>query len=279
MATSEYACYRHSDLLGGLEMLNARYQTRTFAKHVHEGFTIGVIEQGAQSFYRSGGQHIAPAGTIILVNADDVHDGHAESHGGWAYQAIYPLPEQLSDIASDATEGRLATPYFPEPVVFDPTVAQALRHAMQASQSSYCSRLQRESLMLDALQQLVLRHGRSRAGAAQVSRVQRQLQLVKSFLDDHPDSDVSLRELAQLAALSPYHMARAFKQQFGMPPHAYQVQVRLHRAKQLLRAGMRVTEVAGQCGFHDQSHLHRFFVKAMGTTPGQYQTGFTRLFS
>ncbi|EMN6212469.1 AraC family transcriptional regulator, partial [Vibrio vulnificus] len=29
-------------------------------------------------------------------------------------------------------------------------------------------------------------------------------------------------------------------------------------------------DVAQECGFHDQSHFHRHFKKAMGVTPGQY---------
>lgn len=271
-AHSEFAHYHHSDMLGGLELLCARYQTRTFGKHSHEGFTIGVIEEGAQSFYRSGSQHIAPTGTIILVNADDIHDGHAETHGGWAYQALYPLPQQLGELTLAMTEGRESTPYFPLPVVFDPQLANALKTAIQASSDPYCSRLQRETWMLQALQQLVSRHARSRPQVAKRGRALSQLLRVKDFLDQHPCADLSLQELAQLATLSPYHMARAFKQQFGLPPHAYQVQVRLRRAKQLLRQGLPSTQVAQECGFHDQSHLHRHFVRAMGATPGQYQS-------
>ncbi|ASP40837.1 AraC family transcriptional regulator [Bacterioplanes sanyensis] len=262
-------------MLGGLELLRARYETRTFGKHSHEGFTIGVIEQGAQSFYRTGGQHIAPAGTVILVNADEVHDGHAQTHGGWAYQALYPLPDQLAQLTESLTQGRMSTPYFPQPVAYDPQLAHALRLAMNASSDEYCSRLQRETLMADALQQLIVRHGRHRPPVAQTPRAQRQVEQVKSFLDEHPTADLSLHELAQMASLSPYHMARAFKRQYGLPPHAYQIQVRLRRARQLLRLGLAATQVAHDCGFHDQSHLHRHFVRAMGTTPGQYQSCLT----
>lgn len=41
--------------LEGLEFLNARYIEQTFSKHSHEGYTVGVIEHGAQGFYRTGG--------------------------------------------------------------------------------------------------------------------------------------------------------------------------------------------------------------------------------
>ncbi|EIV1777898.1 helix-turn-helix transcriptional regulator, partial [Vibrio vulnificus] len=57
---------------------------------------------------------------------------------------------------------------------------------------------------------------------------------------------------------------------YGFPPHAYQIQQRLRLAKKLLRQGRRILDVAQECGFHDQSHFHRHFKKAMGVTPGQY---------
>ncbi|NMS64218.1 AraC family transcriptional regulator, partial [Vibrio parahaemolyticus] len=38
----------------------------------------------------------------------------------------------------------------------------------------------------------------------------------------------------------------------------------------LLKMGQKISDVAQECGFHDQSHLHRHFKKAMGVTPGQY---------
>lgn len=44
-------------VLGGLELLSAEYYRQNFAKHTHEGYTVAVIERGAQRFYRTGGQH------------------------------------------------------------------------------------------------------------------------------------------------------------------------------------------------------------------------------
>lgn len=69
----EQVNYLHLEELGGLEMLKASYFQQEFSRHVHEGFCIGVIEEGAQRFYRTGGEHVAPKGDIILVNADEVH--------------------------------------------------------------------------------------------------------------------------------------------------------------------------------------------------------------
>ncbi|NEU32794.1 AraC family transcriptional regulator, partial [bacterium LRH843] len=64
---SEFVNYHHVQELDGLEMLKASYQHTQFSKHTHEGYCIGLIDEGAQSFLRTGNQHIAPQGDIILV--------------------------------------------------------------------------------------------------------------------------------------------------------------------------------------------------------------------
>ncbi len=97
----EWANYFHLKELGGLELLKAQYHHKQFSKHVHEGYCIGVIEDGAQSFYRTGQLHTAPKGDIILVNADEIHTGSSAVESGWKYRAIYPTPEMLLDAGQD----------------------------------------------------------------------------------------------------------------------------------------------------------------------------------
>jgi len=54
MSAHEHIKFWHDATLGNLELLHATYVTHTFAPHTHEGYVIGVIEQGAEQFaYRS----------------------------------------------------------------------------------------------------------------------------------------------------------------------------------------------------------------------------------
>lgn len=81
---------------------------------------------------------------------------------------------------------------------------------------------------------------------------------------------ITLDELASHASLDKYHLCRAFRAQMGLPPHAYLTRLRIARAKQLLVAGLRPSEVALQVGLYDQSQLNRHFRRLVGTTPGRY---------
>ncbi|MBW3695574.1 AraC family transcriptional regulator [Vibrio sp. T187] len=266
--SKEEAVFSFAEELGGIEVLEAKYEKQNFSRHSHEGYTIGVIEKGAQRFFRTGGNHIAPEDSIILVNADEVHNGHSASEGGWEYKAMYPLPEQFSQLTQELNGKLSGAPYFPQPVVYDPELASQLRLLFSTLATS-SNRLLRETVMYAAMVKLIARHGKSRSEDVMPSSTPG-LEIVREFIDDFPQADVSLEELAKLAGLSPYHMARSFQQRFGLPPHAYQVQARIRLAKQKLKLGHTISDTAQECGFHDQSHLHRHFKKALGVTPGQY---------
>ncbi|MEZ8093681.1 AraC family transcriptional regulator [Photobacterium swingsii] len=268
-SSKERADYKITDELGGLEILDAEYEKQNFSRHSHEGYTIGVIETGAQRFYRTGGHHVAPQDTIILVNADEVHSGHSATEGGWAYRAMYPLPQQLEQLTKDLYLPNYGAPYFPNAVISDPELANQLRLVFNTLENSD-NRLLRETLIYGALVKLMGKHGKSRLYPNFETKAQKQLLLVKEFLDDYPQADVSLDDLAKLAAISPYHLVRSFQKEFGLPPHAYQIQSRLRLARKLLKQGHSISDTAQECGFHDQSHFHRHFKKANGYTPGQY---------
>jgi AraC-like DNA-binding protein len=81
---------------------------------------------------------------------------------------------------------------------------------------------------------------------------------------------IDLETLAKRAGLSRFQALRAFKQRYGLPPHAYQLCVRMGLAKRLLLDGAPAADVAARCGFADQSHFTRHFKRFNGVTPMQY---------
>lgn len=265
--SQERACYRRSAALGGLELLDASYHRQNFSRHTHEGYTIGVIETGAQRFFRTGANHVAPRHSIILVNADEVHNGQSATPDGWSYRACYPTPAQFAQIARQA--GLAGAPYFPCAVVEDAALALQFR-SLFALLPGQPATLEGESLLYQAMLSLVLRHARTRRVPSQPPLALARLARVKALLDEAPANELSLGQLADIAAMSPYHLLRQFARRYGLPPHAYQIQARLRLARSLIRQGVPLLAVAPTCGFHDQSHLHRHFKRAMGLTPGQF---------
>jgi AraC-like DNA-binding protein len=87
--------------------------------------------------------------------------------------------------------------------------------------------------------------------------------------------NLDLETLAKRAGLSRFEALRAFKKRYGLPPHAYQLCLRISHARRLLLDGVPPADVALRCGFADQSHFNRHFKRFNGVTPMQYARAHT----
>jgi AraC-like DNA-binding protein len=92
----------------------------------------------------------------------------------------------------------------------------------------------------------------------------------RALLDERLTETIGLGELATHARLDKFHLCRAFRDQVGLPPHAYVTHRRVSRAQELLVRGMPQAEVAARVGLYDQSQLHRHFKRILGVTPGAF---------
>jgi AraC family transcriptional regulator len=95
---------------------------------------------------------------------------------------------------------------------------------------------------------------------------------IVEFIEEHLADDFPLSALASLVQLSTYHFARAFKRSFGIPPHRYQINRRVERARMLL-ADRRTTvaDVAFDVGFSGASAFAAAFRRTTGQTPTDYR--------
>jgi AraC-like DNA-binding protein len=100
----------------------------------------------------------------------------------------------------------------------------------------------------------------------------RALQRVREYIEEHLSESIELETLADIAGLSKWHFARAFKESVGTPPHFYLVQRRLERAQQLLaETDLPLAQIALKIGFSDQSHFSRRFRTVLGLTPRSFR--------
>lgn len=271
MAQETTKFWRNTDV-AHLELLHAFYITHAFAPHVHEGYALGVIEAGAETFtYRRQG-HIASAGQVVVIHPGETHTGQAVTPQGWMYRMFYPDPEILRRAASEIAGRQRDLPFFQHPVIQDDQLAAELRRLHLTLEHSP-SRLERESQLLWTLAQFIVRHADARPTAPTALPERLAVRRAREYLDQRFADTVSLGDLADHVGLSQYHLLRVFRDALGMPPHAYLTQVRVLRAKALLAVGQPIAAVAAEVGFADQSHLTRSFKRIVGVPPGRYAQG------
>lgn len=114
--------------------------------------------------------------------------------------------------------------------------------------------------------------GPVKAFPVMASDISRALHNVIEVLQHAERQPWALSELASLSGLSRYQLIRAFRAATGMTPHAYQLNLRINKARHWLHSGCDITDIAYRLGFADQSHFQRVFKAHTGVTPGCYRT-------
>jgi AraC family transcriptional regulator len=100
----------------------------------------------------------------------------------------------------------------------------------------------------------------------------RRLKRVCEFIEANLERELHLDQLAQVACLSQYHFARAFKKASGYTVHQYLTRMRLEQARMLLAANeSSIADIAFQCGFSSQANFTKVFVRSLDISPGRYR--------
>lgn len=255
------ARFRQFAALPGVELYHAHISRYAFEPHTHEAFGIGTIETGAERFRYRGTHYVAAVNSLVTMNPDELHTGQAETPDGWRYRMIYLEPAQLAEITGI------------EQWWFNNVERNDAQRAAQTGRLIGAlwfakTTLEQHSLLLDLIDTIRPYASHSRP---QDSVHSPRFDQVRHYLHDNYMQPVTLNELAQVAALSPYHFLRQFKAQYHVTPHQMLMAIRLWRAKLFLAQGMPAAQVAFAVGLTDQSHLTRAFSQRYGLTPGRYQ--------
>lgn len=96
---------------------------------------------------------------------------------------------------------------------------------------------------------------------------------VQKYLQDNFIFVPSIQELAAFVNISPVYLMRLFKKEVGITIHAYINYLRIEKAKEMIRAGQPLLQIAHDLGFIDQSHFSKAFFKITGVSPTNYQKG------
>lgn len=156
----------------------------------------------------------------------------------------------------------------------DPLLSSVAFWLADELQRGSCSSLYVESLAVVMHERIMraARCTRSATSARSSGLAPWQLKRVTDYIATHLEDNVSLTELAALVDLSPHHLCRAFKASVGVPPHRFQIRLRIERAQVLLSQTLAsVIDVAAAVGYDDPNQLARVFRKEVGASPTAYR--------
>jgi AraC family transcriptional regulator len=259
-----------SDALAGVELLRASGTQHHFPKHFHDAYAIHLHERGTMAFQYGQPQVALKPGNINVLAPGVVHMCLPAGEQALHYRCLFVSPAFLQYAVLDPGATRL--PLFERLLCpGDVELFQSLGSAHRCLETEDDA-LEAETLLTSGLAALASYSGQRQARVKAGSEP-RHVTIIREFLDANYDRRIALADLARLVGLNPVYLVRSFRSSVGLPPHTYQRQLRLSRARQMLRSGTPPAEVAGMVGFADQSHLSRLFKQTTGVTPADYAKG------
>ncbi|MDQ3118727.1 MAG: AraC family transcriptional regulator, partial [Verrucomicrobiota bacterium] len=243
------------------------------ARHSHEEYQFCLSFNTPGSYNYRGARHLVPKRSLSVLHSGEMHsaqdlEARAERAQFWM---IY-VPPAVMRLAAQRLSHRRSNnaPLVAKPVHLDSSIFNAFVSFHELMRKGTAA-LEHDSQVLDIFACFLARTGAVREQpSAGVGREPQAVRRARDYLRAYFSANKSLNELASVAGLSPQRLNRVFRQTLWLPPHAYQTQLRVERAKSLILQRLPLAQVAAQCGFYDQSHLNAHFKRLVSVTPGRY---------
>lgn len=256
-----------------LPFLEARFvadgRAVCYDRHFHDTFSIGAVTGGRSTYLNGRRREPVAAGAVVVMNPGEVHACNPIADQPWSYTMLYvergwlgALQKELGLSPNQDLQALSTT------LTTDAMLYTGLNRLGATLLDSSGARLQKQTAAVDffaAVQQ------RLDPAATVADGDPVKLRQAAEYISDNRTEALSLEQICSAAQLSPSYLIRAFKQRYGMTPHAYLINRRVQYGQAQLRRGRAIADVALDAGFADQAHFQRAFKRLLAATPRQYR--------
>lgn len=240
-----------------------------YARHTHETFSIGTITGGYSTYLNGRLSERVDPGAVVIINPEEVHACNPINDHPWSYKMFYVDAAWLAQLARETGDGsETAFSPFATLLTRDPALYQNLNALYALLKSEDADLLCKDSALHSYFAGL---YDTLRPAARELADAEHRLARAADYISDNATRTLRLDDVCAVAELSVSYLIRAFKKQFGLTPHSYQLNRRIQYCRARLRQGHSIAEVALDAGFADQAHLQREFKRLVAATPGQYR--------
>jgi AraC-like DNA-binding protein len=247
---------------GVREVFHATFTTHAYPPHIHDVWTLFIVDQGAIRYSLAGDPHAAGQTRVTVLPPHVVHDGRPATGTGFRKRVLYLETSVLGE--------HLIGPAVDRPVLPDLDLradVAALHDALECADDL----LEAETRLAFVAERI-----RRSLGEQAVERERAPAQVLaerlRTYLDEHLFEPVTIAAAAIAIGAEPTRLARSFSSVYRISPHAYVTGRRLEAARERILGGQALADVATEVGFHDQAHLSRRFSRFLGTTPGRFRS-------
>jgi len=253
----------HPTSIAGIDVVSI-LSDRTFPRHSHDEFGIGVMQVRGQYSWSGRGTVEAGVGDVMTVNPSELHDGLGIAGAARGWQMMYFSPEAIGRLVDVPLFGS----EIESPVVRCPKSSWAVRQAITAVTDPFADPSYSEERLMIAVETIL--RPRKIEKTHKHAPLSKPILRVLDRIESEPEVTLSLQDFAQISGMSRFQVLRRFSKEVGTSPHGFLTQLRVKLAKRAIADGQPLADAAVAVGFADQSHMTRAFSRQFGTTPGRY---------
>lgn len=256
------------DVLGfGRMIFDPVWAERTHAAGAGVGHEILHVIKGRMTLVMDDCRYRVGPGDTAIVPAGTMHRDEFDTSKGLDIlycSFTWPSAEAYFNLVGNDTLANMSADRRTQLVaMFDPLRADPLgeRPADRA--------LLRARLL--AILLFILRQGDDEPSPEAESTSRHLMLQAKEYIHAHYADCIALNEIATALRVSPYHLSHVFSQESDFSLFGYLMQVRMNKAKELLRARRQnVSEVSRAVGYQNPNYFSKAFRKHVGKSPSAY---------
>ena len=206
-----------------------------YAKHSHETFSIGAVTGGHSVYVNRHASEWIGAGAVVMMNPDDVHACNPVADERWSYRMLHVEVDWLTGLQRDLGFSDNHTfRAFSQTMTTDQALFEGLNRLYAVLVDADSEPMRKESAAVtffsDVQQKLNPAPLPDHDASSQLARA-------AEFIAENCTRQLKLEDVCKAAELSASHLIRAFKQRYGMTPHAYLINRRIQYSRAQLRRG------------------------------------------
>jgi AraC-like DNA-binding protein len=255
----KYKKVQTPDLFRLVEIKTNDSHPHAYKPHLHSELSLGIIEKGQTMLEINNKDYQIEEGDAIIILPKTVHNCKPVDIENWAFSMFYFDKALFGDILDNLDENikigicRLGPSEF---------------HTIK----KLCNKLTEEKNAFVQEVEIIsiLSHILDNADIKITFPDTAKIKPVRTYIENHFLDELDLTTLSEKFNINKYSLIRKFRKEYNTTPSAYQLQLKVDYAKQIIHQKNCLADTALDAGFYDQAHFTREFRKATGVTPLAY---------
>ena len=247
--------------------------------HFHDSYEINLSVSGGNEFFINERVYSAQSRDLFLFNHEDLHKTNLPKDLEYERYLLFFHPNYIKELSTEHTnllelfenrkEDFVHVRHLQAKIYEE--VTQVLDEMIElGDKSTYGKDIQLKMLFVRLLLLLTKVYQKEYKNTQEDSPAFRKVKPILEYLKEHFMEEIALDELERSFYINKYYLCEIFKEATGFSLMQYVIHRRILYAKELLKEGKSVSQVAQLVGYQSDAHFIRSFKKLTGTTPKQF---------